>query len=173
MIPASVRYAPQHAFPPYPFLPGRDPHPTNDPRGHSYGTGAHKPPYRPPDRWRENDAYLFGVDLYNHGFLWEAHEAWESVWHPTKPDAVQAELLQGLIQCAAASLKIPMEQPAGLAKLAALGTGRLERVAESTSNPYMGLDIASFVRAFRDFAASNPSSIDARPRIELDFGARA
>ncbi len=173
MIPESVRYAPTRAFPPYPFLPGRDPHPTNDPRGHSYGVSESKPPYRPPQRWRENDEYLFGVDLYNHGFLWEAHEAWESVWHPTKHDAVQAELLQGLIQCAAASLKIPMEQPAGLAKLASLGTARLERVAQSSGSPFMGLDVASFVHAFRKFAASSPSSIDARPRVELDFGARA
>ncbi len=173
MIPESVRYAPKRPFPPYPFLPGRDPHPTNDPRGHSYGVSESKPPYRPPQRWRENDEYLFGVDLYNHGYLWEAHEAWESVWHPTKHDTVQAELLQGLIQCAAASLKIPMEQPAGLAKLASLGTARLERVAQSGPTPFMGLDVAGFVRAFRDFATSNPSSIDTRPRIELDFGARA
>ncbi len=173
MIPASVRYAPARAFPPYPFLPGRDPHPTNDPRGHSYGASESKPPYRTPDRWRENDEYLFGVDLYNHGFLWEAHEAWESVWHATKHDAVQAELLQGLIQCAAASLKIPMEQPAGLAKLSERGTQRLDLVARSSRGVYMGLDVAGFARAFRAFAASHPTSVESRPRIELDFGARA
>ena len=32
------RYAPGRAFPPYAFLPGRDPHPRQDPRVHSYGT---------------------------------------------------------------------------------------------------------------------------------------
>lgn len=172
MIPALVRYAPQRAFPPYPFLPGRDPHPTSDPRGHSYGASDRKPGYRTPERWRENEEYLFGVDLYNHGFLWEAHEAWESVWHPSKHDVAQAELLQGLIQCAAASLKIAMEQPAGLVKLAALGTARLDKVGGRAPAPFMGLDVADFARAFRAFAASQPASIDARPRIELSAGGR-
>jgi hypothetical protein len=37
----------------------------------------------------------------------------------------------------------------------------------------MGLDVAGFARAFREFAASNPASIESRPAIELDFGARA
>ena len=167
MIPASVRYAPARAFPPYPFLPGRDPHPTNDPRGHSYGAIESKPPYRPPERWRENDEYLFGVDLYNHGYLWEAHEAWENRWHLAKGDADQASFLQGLIQCSAASLKVPMGQPNGLAKLAEIGTSRLETVARNAGGRFMGLDVPSFVSAFRTFAASNPSSADARPKIVL------
>ena len=53
--------------------------------------------------------FLYGVDLYNHGYLWEAHEAWEGLWHQAKRDALQAEFLQGLIQCAAAALKVVVE----------------------------------------------------------------
>lgn len=164
------RYAPTRPFPPYTYLPGRDPHPTRDPRGHAYG---HEPEdagaYFAPERWRENEDYLFGVDLYNHGYLWESHEAWEGLWHPAKHDAMQAEHLQGLIQCAAAALKIPMGQPRGLAKLAELGTGRLERVAREAAPVFMGLDLQEFLGAFRVFAASEPETPDARPRIELAF----
>ena len=32
---------------------------------------------------------------------------------------------------------------------------------------YMGLDLAAFIDAFRDFANSSPSSPEERPRIEL------
>ena len=93
------RYAPDQDLPPYAFLPGRDPHPTRDPRGHSYASTAEpEVPYIAAADWSENEAYLFGVDLYNHGFLWEAHEAWEGTWIVTKADEVQAEHLQGLIQ---------------------------------------------------------------------------
>ena len=164
-----VRYAPERAFPAYAFLPGRDPHPTRHPEGHSY-TGESEPPqpYLPAEGWATNEEYLFGVDLYNHGYLWEAHEAWEGLWHPAKVDELLADFLQGLIQCTAASLKVPMGQPRGLAKLAELGTGRLERVLREAGPEFMGLEIGSFIGKFRAFATSEPTSADERPRIQLE-----
>jgi hypothetical protein len=165
-----LRYLPDRRFPAYAYLPGRDPHPTRDPRGHSHGARVDTATYLPADRWKENEEYLFGVDLYNHGFLWEAHEAWENLWHLAKGDADQASFLQGLIQCSAASLKVPMGQPNGLAKLAEIGTSRLEAVARSAGPTFMGLDVPAFVGAFRAFAASIPSSADERPRIVLASG---
>jgi uncharacterized protein len=160
------RYAPARPFPAYAFLPGRDPHPIRHPDGHSFGE-ADPPPPPAPGQWRDNEQYLYGVDLYNHGYLWEAHEAWEALWHPAKADPILADFLQGLIQVTAASLKIPMGQPRGLAKLAEFGTTRLERVAREGHGSFMGLDLAAFVPAFRAFAASEPADIATRPRIEL------
>jgi hypothetical protein len=61
-----------------------------------------------------------------------------------------------------------MGQPNGLAKLAEIGTSRLESVARSAGQRFMGLDVPAFVDAFRAFAASNPSSADERPRIVLE-----
>ena len=166
---SATRYAPQRAFPAYAFLPGRDPHPTGDPRGHSFSTSAHAPAsYFERAKWRDNVDYLYGVDLYNHGFLWEAHEAWEGLWHSAKHDALQAEFLQGLIQCAAAALKVSMAQPRGVEKLAAFGLARLERVAREAGPEFMGLEVLEFAREFREFAESAPSSAEARPRIQLE-----
>jgi hypothetical protein len=163
-----MRYTPARPFPAYAYLPGRDPHPTGDPRGHSFASEPEPPPpYLPPARWRENGDYLYGVDLYNAGYLWEAHEAWEGLWHRAKHDALQAPFLQGLIQCAAAALKVPMGQPNGLARLAEQGTARLERVAREVEGEFMGLDVPAFVTAFRVFAASRPESADERPPIVL------
>jgi uncharacterized protein len=161
------RYAPRRPFPPYAFLPGRDPHPTGDPRGHSYGTTESRPPYCPSESWASNEVYLFGVDLYNHGYLWEAHEAWEGLWHSSKRDPTQAEFLQGLIQCTAAALKVRMAQPRGLERLAELGTARCERVAQVAGDRYMGLDVPEFVHQFRAFAASRPANAEARPLLVI------
>lgn len=163
-----MRYLPGRAFPPYAFLPGRDPHPTRDPAGHSFGAEDAPPPSLAPARWRASEPYLWGVDLYNHGFLWEAHEAWEGLWHVAKPDRTQALFLQGLIQTAAAWLKIAMEQPRGIERLSALALEKLDEVARAGGSPYMGLDLDEFRAAIRSFADSHPNTLQGYPRIELE-----
>jgi hypothetical protein len=160
------RYAPSRPFPSYAYLPGRDPHPHSDPRGHSYRVDRAPPsPYFAAADWRDNDDYLFGIDLYNAGYLWEAHEVWEGLWNAAKHDPVQAEFLQALIQCAAAALKVRMGQPNGLKKLSELALARLERVAKDARGDYMGLDVRAFIDDFRRFATSGPGSPDERPPL--------
>jgi hypothetical protein len=161
------RYAPDREFPAYAFVPGVHPHPTRDPRGHSAGETDEPCDYHAPETWRDNERYLWGVDLYNHGYLWEAHEAWEGLWHAAKRDRDQADHLQGLIQCAAACLKIAMEQPRGLETLSKLGTEKLERVAIAQGGDYMGADLFAFVEEVREFAARERANIDGRPLMEL------
>lgn len=162
------RYAPQCAFPPYAFLPGRDPHPNRSPEGHSYTTEEETPPpYLEAEDWRTNEGFLFGVDLYNYGYLWEAHEAWEGVWIVSKHDDSQRETLQGLIQCSAAALKLRLEEPRGFAKLSSAGLARLDGVCAEEALPYLGLELRAFVEAYREFASSDPTDADERPRLEL------
>lgn len=163
-----MRYAPSRAFPPYAFLPGRDPHPTRDPTGHSFGIEETAPTFLPASSWRANAPYLFGVDLYNHGFLWEAHESWEGLWHASKADRILALHLQGLIQCSAAWLKISMQQPRGVERLSALALEKLDEVARLSRGHYMGLDLDSFLPAVRAFADSAPTALDGYPRLVLD-----
>lgn len=164
------RYAPGRAFPPYAFLPGRDPHPRQDPRGHSYGT--HEPiateaPH--PENWRASEDYLYGIDLYNHGYLWEAHEAWEGLWHPAKlTDPELAAYLQGLIQCSASSLKARMGEPRGHHKLADLALTKLAAVADNHGGSYMGLDITRFVADFHAFVAEGTLDAERRPRLVVE-----
>lgn len=165
-LPAPPRLC-RRPLPPYRFFPGLTPHPTADPQGHSYGRPPDRPDALPEEQWRHAEAYLFGCDLYNRGYWWEAHEAWEGLWHLARADADQADLLQGLIQCAAACLKIPMEQPRGRERLAENGTARLERVARAHGGAYMGLDLFGFVRDFRAWVALEAPALDARPRLEL------
>ena len=78
------RYCPQKPFPPYRHIPGVTPHPIRDPRGHSYGIEeVHDVDPLPPELWQQNEDYLYGVDLYNFAYWWEAHEAWGGVVAPS------------------------------------------------------------------------------------------
>src|SRR5262245_31128005 len=114
-VPGLPRYAPARAFPSYRFVPGLNPHPVSDPRGHSFrgGEPEPKPPRLDPARWRESEEYLHGCDLYNHAYYWEAHEAWEGLWHLTDKSGPAGLFLQGLIQLGASHLKRHMGEPAG------------------------------------------------------------
>jgi uncharacterized protein len=91
-------------FPSYRFVPGQ-PHPTRDKNGHSYN----KPPVRlasfDPEDWYACEEYLYGIDLFNHGYWWEAHEALEAVWAAAGRRTETGLFIQGLIQIAAAHLK--------------------------------------------------------------------
>src|SRR4051812_45812937 len=141
------RYAPHRPLPLRAFVPGREGsvRPTD-------GVIDLEARTLSPEKWRENEAWLYGVDLWNHGFLWEAHEAWESIWR-VPYDAQQSEFLRGMIQCAASALKIAIGNTQSATKLAQSGLARLEPATMSTTGRYMGLDVRLFAAAFQAFVA--------------------
>jgi uncharacterized protein len=171
---APPRYQPSRRLPAYAYLPGRTPHPTRAPDGHSYGTSPAPPRYLPDERWPENDEYLWGVDLYNAGYFWEAHEAWEGLWRVAAGrDAAQRRFLQGLIQCAAACLKATAGDVEACRRLAERGVARLVRARVDHDGRCMGLELASFVADFRRFAESSPTAVEHRPALWLADSATA
>ena len=99
------RLVPEWPFPGYAYLPGQFPHPTRDPKGHSFGKGLEHVPPPDPKRWQKCRLYLYGIDLLNHGYYYEAHEAWEVLWHACGRKGVTADFLKGLIKLAAAGIK--------------------------------------------------------------------
>lgn len=137
------------AFPPYRFLPGRDPHPTADPRGHSYRPPGEPEPaidVVPPEKWADCEPYLLGCDLYNHAYWWEAHEEWEGLWRAVPKGSVQHRFLQGLIQVSACHLKLRMASAQGVAQLRQTYRAHLEYViARIGTARFMGLDVADFL----------------------------
>jgi len=60
--------------------------------------------------------WLYALDLFNGGWYWEAHEAWEGVWHSLGRTTPEARFVQGLIHLAAAAVKIRRGRPAGVAR---------------------------------------------------------
>jgi len=107
--PDAPRYGPQGPLPSTAVVPGRTP----------------RPPELPP--LPPEQAFPRGIDLYHAGFLWEAHEQWESVWRASS-DPVQRDFLQGLVQIAASVLKARSGNARGAAKLARRAREHLARV---------------------------------------------
>lgn len=128
----------RRAFPPYRHEPGRTPHPERSPEGYRYREeweASASDASLAGNAWRDNELYLYGVDLFNAGYFWEAHAAWEVLWVAANDDETKA-FLRSLIQLAAGCLKRSTGRPRGAGKLFASACSRLERLAES--RPILG-----------------------------------
>ncbi len=148
------RLAPELPLPPYAFVPGQTPHPVSDPRGHSFGVRPARPERPDPTRWRECRPYLHGIDLYNGGYPWEAHETWEGLWHACGRTGLAADFFKALIKLAASGVKGRKGQPRGAgqharraAELFRQSAGRLDTAR------YMGLDLDALAAGAEVLAA--------------------
>jgi hypothetical protein len=150
------RYLPERALPPYAFVPGVHPHPTRDPRGHSFGAADQA----------DDGTFLWGVDLYNHGYFWEAHEAWESLWRRADRDSAEAEFLQGLIQCAAACMKVRSGQSGPARRISQRAGAHLAKAVDARADSGE-LDLPLFAARFCAWIDSDPPSVEDRPRLIL------
>ncbi len=159
------RYAPDIPFPSYSYVPGMYPHPVNNPEGHSYGVKPQIVDEPDPHRWYESPRYLYGIDLFNHGYYWEAHEVWEELWNACGRIGQTAMLLKGLIKLAAAGVKVREGVPMGVQKLSR-GAAELfqELCFEIGSNPshFMGLDLNEILRYARETTLNPPQLTDKR-----------
>jgi len=152
------RYAPQRPFPPYRHALGVTPHPRTDPAGHSYGLPEPAP--GPPltiDGWAVNECYLFGVDLYNHGYVWESHEQWELLWRGAGRQSRPALFLRGLIQVSATRLKLNQGNERGVSQLFGRSYSNLMAAVDGSGQPYMGVSIEAFVASLQEFIEAAPS----------------
>ena len=80
-----------------------------------------------------------GVDLYNTGHFWHAHEAWEAVWLDA-PQELRS-FYQGLIQVTAAFVHVVRYEYPGSVRLQAEGIAKLERYPSS----FMGIELGTLV----------------------------
>ena len=106
-------------FPSYTHIPGVTPHPLRDPAGHSYrepkslGQILEHPPSDVDLTWENlpsQSEFQWAVKLFNAGYYWESHEAWESLWHLAGRTGWLADYLKGLIKLAAAGVKLARAQ---------------------------------------------------------------
>ena len=170
-----------HPFPAYRYIPGRLPHPTAHPAGHSVGPS--QPVGVDPlikEGWPQHPQYQFGIDLFNHGFWWEAHEAWESLWQASDRQAAAGLFLQGLIQYAAVLLKLYQGTTRGVdgllrGAMAKLAQAEAECQAEGVSAsalsgfhfPAWRARAAAFVQVARSTAGEDPLRMSGYPVIVL------
>jgi hypothetical protein len=127
---------PERSFPPYSYVPGKFPHPLSDPAGHSFGHVKGKCDPLTPENATRHGEYLWGIELFNHGYYWEAHETWEQAWHACGQKGPAADYLKGLIKLAAAGVKTREGRPEGVARHA----NRAWELFHHVKTSFAGLD---------------------------------
>ena len=165
---ARPRLLPHRPFPPYAYLPGRHPHPVRDPAGHSHGEPSPAAAADPP---LGSEAFRWGADLFNHGYYWEAHEAWEPLWRAASRSTPLGQFLKGLILLSAAGVKIREGKPAAAARhsrrAAALfrkiETGRERRFEAALGMPLEALAACAEAAAMTPAAPGTPESAHPEP----------
>jgi hypothetical protein len=155
------RFVPELPLPPYTHIPGQTPHPVSDPRGHSFGAPPKTPEPLDPDRWQTCVPYRYGLDLFNHGYYWEAHEVWEGLWHASGRTGRTAKFLKGLIKLAAAGVKVRAHQPRGVQTHACRAAAIFRDIASELGSErasYLGLCLADLIAA-ADRVVTHPPTV--------------
>ena len=123
------RLEPTLALPRYRYVPGVLPHPFRDPDGHDHlnRVPLPEPAWTAGRPWRTNRHHRYALDLFENRFYWESHEVWEAVWLLLPRPSPERELIQALIQVAAATLKRHMGSVRAPGTLTARARTRLQR----------------------------------------------
>lgn len=90
-----------------------------------------------------DEAAIFheGIALFNGGEWFDAHEAWEDIWHMAS--GPRKRFYQGLIQCAVTIEHMRRGNPRGVVTVYESAVSKFENL----DNPYMGIDWQELVRA--------------------------
>jgi hypothetical protein len=142
------RFVPETPFPPYSYVSGRFPHPKRDAAGHSFGVPTPSIPPCQPQQWSECLSYLRGIDLFNHGYYWEAHEEWEAVWNAENRRGPLADFFKGLILLACAGVKAREGRAEGVRRLSDRAAELFRQTVEgpvATDGTAMGLALRQLV----------------------------
>lgn len=169
-----LRLCPDRPLPPYSYVPGRFPHPIGDPSGHSYRAPSlqreihHQslvPPVSLASDWKHSSDYLFGIDLFNHGFYWEAHETWEQLWIDFGRTGLDANFIKGLIKLAAAGVKAREGRPKGVQRHACRAKELFHLVSDTSTDKedavrFGGMNLGSLCKAAESIAENGISIIE-------------
>ncbi len=99
----------------------------------------------PPDdtsaTQEERRIFHEGIELFNQGEWFEAHEVWEDIWHIAS--GPKKRFYQGLIQCAVTIEHIRRGNPRGVRSVYQTALPKFEGLP----NVYMGIDIPHLLKA--------------------------
>ncbi len=117
-----------------------------------------------PDLVPDQLAFRYGIDLFNAGFYWEAHETWEPVWMALPPNSRERIACQALIQAANACLKLRFGRAKAFGRLA---KEVMRHVSDATvgAGRVAGMDMEAWSKAFQCFA----DDVAAGREIEYGF----
>lgn len=164
-VPAPALRRPELALPRRRYLPGHGPHPFRHPDGERYtdGSAPVEAPWAVED-WTRDPRWEHGLDLFDHRYYWECHEALEALWHFIPRPHPVADLAQGLIQAAASALKRHVGEHRAAARLHERACLRLSSTRQQLGPEVMGLDLPGTLQALHEAARSGGYPLLARPQ---------
>lgn len=115
------------------------------------------------DTWDQCKSYIWGVDLFNSGFYWEAHEAWEAVWIAAGRKGAVADFLKSLIKLAAAGVKVRENRPTGVHRHASRCLQLLGQVDDH--DHFFGLNVSTLT-AFAQLLSDQAESLCVRAIVD-------
>ena len=104
-----------------------------------------------------------GLDQFNHGRFFDAHETWEEIWLPAAGS--EKTFLQGIIQVAAAFHHYTRGNRAGAQSLLRAGLKKLDRFPETHRRLQLEELRAAVRRWIAALAAGNDPGREHLPRI--------
>lgn len=135
-------------LPAYRYARGLNPHPRRDKRGHSYKT-SRDVVKMDPAYWNESEDYLFGIDLYHQGYLWESCEVWEALHETVERDSPPSNLLRALSLNSGAQIRAHRRNARGTRTRSQAARWCLARLrAKGFDGPekrFMGFDIGDLI----------------------------
>jgi hypothetical protein len=142
-------------LPPYRYGIDPGPHPTRHPDGH----GRHRA--EPRDDRAALDA---GIELFEHGYFWEAHEAWEGPWRRSAPADPSRSIWQALILVAAAALKRARGEHPAAARLAGKAGDRLGDAERAGCRDLFGLSTGALTEVAQRLLTEERAPVGLRLR---------
>lgn len=106
------------------------------------------------DNWKLSQRYLYGIDLFNSGYWWEAHEVLEELWIQSGRTTQDARFLQGIIQISAALLKDSQANSTGANRLLSRGLAKMRQ----QTGLFMGINLSAFFNNVENYFVRKSAS---------------
>jgi len=97
-----------------------------------------------------------GVELFDAGYYWEAHEAWEVLWHAAGRRGPTADVLRGLIKLAAAGIKVRERREPGVRTHARRAAECFASARRQAGVHQLGLDLDLWIERALALAENPP-----------------
>lgn len=159
------RYYPDAGFPVFAHKPGQTIHPDKS-LEHQLLEALPTPTPLTDSTYAQNPHYLFGIDLFNTGYYWEAHEAWETIWQIAKSnqDTKAFLWLKLLIKLTAACVKKEVAVNEGVTKHLQGVREEIVHLEQFKQDQFYGVGLETIHEAI----AIIESSTDQKPQIQIE-----
>jgi hypothetical protein len=110
-----------------------------------------------PEDVAASSQFRRGAELFDAGYYWEAHEAWEALWHAVGRRGATADVLRGLIKLAAAGIKVRERREAGVRTHGRRAAECFASACRQGGSHQLGLDLDVWIERARAISESPPT----------------